>query len=293
MPPLITIVTPLLNRAAMLREMLASLSKQGDAHFEHIVIDGGSTDGSQAIAAGASADVIEASGSSIYEALNIGIGRASGEILGFLNSDDLLADGALAAARDAFAADSQLDIARGGAIESGEAGPPQRIAPLTLADVLLGAPNINACFVRRGFFERLGPFDTRYAISADREWLARAMIAGARTAALDRIVYVYRRHAGSLTIGRNKPAMEKWVVEHIAFSRALLERGDLLASERATLRAFHAKETAHLAALALKRGAPMSAVGALADGFRGDALWPLSALAPLAQIAVRRARGIH
>lgn len=283
----------MLNRAAMLREMLVSLRKQGDACFEHIVIDGGSTDGSQGIARDAGALVIEAPGSSIYEALNIGLARTSGEIVGFLNSDDFLADGALDAARDAFRANPELDIARGGAVDSGEAGLPRSTADLTLADVLLGAPNINACLVRKAMFERVGPFDTRYAISADREWLARAIIAGARTAPIDDIVYVYRRHAGSLTIGRNKPATETWVLEHIAFSRALLERRDLLPSQRATLRAFHAKETAHLAALTLGRGAPLSALRALADGFRGDALWPLNALAPLANIAARRARGVH
>src|SRR5262245_3613397 len=111
--PAFSILTPLLNRASMLPDMLASVRRQGDVAFEHLVVDGGSTDGSQAIAAGAGATVIDAPGSSIYEALNIGLARAQGGVICLLNSDDVLGDSALAAAARALDANAEVEIARG------------------------------------------------------------------------------------------------------------------------------------------------------------------------------------
>jgi glycosyltransferase involved in cell wall biosynthesis len=291
----ITIVTPLLNRANMLRDALASVATQG-VHAEHLVVDGGSIDGSQGVATAAGAVVIDAPGSSIYEAVNIGLDRAKGDVICLLNSDDQLVDGALVAAQAAFAADSALELLRGRAsVEYVGETPAHReensaAVPLTLANVLLGVPNINACFFRTALVRRIGGFDPAYPISADRAWLARAIIAGARTATLDRLVYVYRRHPGSLTIGRGKPARSRWVREHLSWSRMLLASDQLSREHRSAVRAFHAKETAHLAVLTLRGGAPAEAARVLAGSFGRDPLWPLHAAGPLASIAARRAQ---
>jgi glycosyltransferase involved in cell wall biosynthesis len=287
----VSIITPLLNRASMLPDALASVAAQGVA-VEHIVVDGGSTDGSQAIAAASGATVIDAPGTSIYEALNLGIARASGDIVCLLNSDDRIAEGAIHAAQEAFAADPALDLVRGRAqVErDGRTISESPGEAPTLRNILLDVPNINACFFRATLLRRVGTFNTSYPISADREWLARAALAGAKTQALDRLVYVYREHAASLTIGGGKQATPRWVREHIEWSRALLRDERLLGTDRAAVRAFHAKETAHLALLSAGRGAPLSAARALASGFRTDLLWPLHAAAPIAQVITRRAR---
>lgn len=294
--PAVSIITPLLNRAAMLAEALASAAAQRPVAFEHLVVDGGSTDGSREIATKAGATLIEAPGSSIYQALNIGLARARGDIVCLLNSDDRLAPGALAAALEAFASDAALDLVRGRAqVERQDAetwtivddGAAQAPAP-TLRNVLLGASNINACFFRRDFADRVGPFNPVYRISADREWLARALLSGWRTGGLDRVVYVYRTHPGSLTIGQNKPALATWVREHLAFASQMLAGSGLRGSYRADLRAFFAKETAHLVTLLLVSGNLASAARALVDGFRVDPAWPLHAAGPLADIARRR-----
>lgn len=102
MPPLISIVTPSFNQAKFLPETLDSLVAQNYPNLEVIIQDGGSTDGSVAIAEDyarrypAMFRVFVEEDNGQADALNRGFARANGEILGFLNSDDTLYAGCLA-----------------------------------------------------------------------------------------------------------------------------------------------------------------------------------------------------
>lgn len=288
----VSVITPLLNRAAMLPQALQSVAAQG-VNVEHIVVDGGSTDGAPEIARAAGAQVFDLAGSSIYEALNFGIGRATGSLLFLLNSDDRLAPGAIAAAQAKFEDDPTLELVRGRvSIDDAERGSETdepRARPLTLHNALLHASNINACALTKALYERVGPFEARYRISADRHWLARALIANARRAEAPEVLYVYRQHAGSLTIGPKKLATKVWVDEHLEWSRMLLKDRTLSAVDRAALRRFHAKELAHLTTLNLKRGDIGAGLRAISDGFQHDVAWPLHAVSPVSAIVARRA----
>lgn len=95
-----SIVTPLLNGAKFLKSTIASLRSQSHADYEHIVVDAGSTDGSieiveAAVASDARIRLIEAADSSQYEAIDIGFAQSNGEMLSWLNADDLYAPWAL------------------------------------------------------------------------------------------------------------------------------------------------------------------------------------------------------
>lgn len=297
MTVLVSIVTPNLNRGSMLADALASVAAQRDVSHEHIFVDGGSTDNSVALAEASGARVIDAPGSSIYEAINIGIATARAEYICLLNSDDWLRPGALSAAIAAFQSQPSLELVRGRAkVEAfvdgrwtEEASEAEPVAP-SLANTLLGRSNINACIFKRALFERVGPFNAAYAISADREWLARVLLSGARTAGIESGIYVYRSHAGSLTIGRKRTQTETWVREHLAFSRALLRNPALAARNRATLLQFHAKETAHFAVLSLRRLGIGDLVRTTAQSFSASPLWPLHAVAPISAVVARRLR---
>jgi glycosyltransferase involved in cell wall biosynthesis len=105
--PRISIVTPSLNQAAFLPRTLESvLSQQGDFELEYVVQDGGSTDGSAEILRRyeprIALRVEKDAGQS--DAINRGLRRTTGEIIGWVNSDDLLLPGALARVAAAFAA---------------------------------------------------------------------------------------------------------------------------------------------------------------------------------------------
>lgn len=94
--PLISVVMPLLNAARHLKRSLGSLAEQQCGLFEVVLVDGGSEDGTLALAAellsAASIDhrIKLLPGSSIYEAMNCGVDVAEGEWTYFMGSDDRL-----------------------------------------------------------------------------------------------------------------------------------------------------------------------------------------------------------
>ncbi len=89
--PLVSVITPNLNREPFLGRCLQSLSSQTYTAFEHIVIDGGSTDGSQTTFHEYSKNLrrmISEPDDGIYDAFNKGISASSGNLIAFLNTDD-------------------------------------------------------------------------------------------------------------------------------------------------------------------------------------------------------------
>lgn len=101
----ITIVTPSFNQAAYLEETIVSIHNQGYRDLEHIIIDGGSTDGSVDIIkkyAHHLAYWVSEPDKGQSEALNKGLRRATGDIITWINSDDILMPGALHCVANAF-----------------------------------------------------------------------------------------------------------------------------------------------------------------------------------------------
>lgn len=92
--PLVTLLTPTLNRQEMLVDTLASVHLQDYPNIEHIVVDGGSTDGTVDLLRRAEAlwgvRWISQADEGMYEALNRGLRIARGEVVGWINSDDWL-----------------------------------------------------------------------------------------------------------------------------------------------------------------------------------------------------------
>lgn len=116
--PRITIVTPSYQQAAFLEETLRSVLLQNYPNLEYIVIDGGSKDGSAEIIARYAPHLAYSQSqpdSGQADAINQGFARATGDILGWINSDDFLLPGALYAVARAFRSQSP-DIVYGDAL---------------------------------------------------------------------------------------------------------------------------------------------------------------------------------
>jgi glycosyltransferase involved in cell wall biosynthesis len=221
-----SIVTPTLDRRDMLREAIASLrSQRGDFTVEHIVVDGGSTDGTQAmLAAQGGIRLLRDRGRGLYDAVNTGIEASTGEVVGLLNSDDLLPPGALAAIADALRADPAAEAACGAVELFGGDSPIRRLDDrrdlvLDPHAALIGSCLTNARFFRRRVFDRVGLFSTAYRRVADREFLARTLLAGVRTVPVPALVYRYRRHPGSLTFHEGAGRSEEYREELLRLAR--------------------------------------------------------------------------
>ena len=214
-PPRITLITPVLNRADLLSDALNSVALQGYSEVEHIVIDGGSTDGSQNILKHAHGiQWLSEPDRGPFDAINKGIRRATGDIIGHLAADDILLPGALAAVAEGFSRDRAAEAACGGVqqVRLGADGSSQTLKLLRNDRVkrltdwrapTLGNPISGARFFRRSWYRRAGFYDIRYRLTADRDFLIRSLILGMRTVPLERVIHQDRRHDGALTA---KPA---------------------------------------------------------------------------------------
>jgi len=181
--PRITVVTPSLNQGRYLEAALRSVLLQGYPNLEYLVLDGGSTDESYAILRRYEPWLTgwtSAPDSGPAEAINRGLAAATGDILAWLNADDVYAPGALWAAADAFARWPEATLMYGEGWYIDEAG--QRIEPcrfvrrrfdrryLVNRDPILQP----AAFWRRSLWEAAGPLDTSLRWVFDWEWFIRA-----------------------------------------------------------------------------------------------------------------------
>lgn len=102
-PPKISVVTPTFNGIATLHETIESVLAQDYKDWEHIVIDGGSTDGTvDLLRTYSHLHWVSEKDNGHYHAMNKGIDRASGEVVAILNADDCYREGALRKVAEAF-----------------------------------------------------------------------------------------------------------------------------------------------------------------------------------------------
>ena len=295
----ISIITPVLNGGEFIADAVESVLAQDRADFEHIVVDGGSTDATLAILSGyRHLKVVPQAGNGLYEAINLGLSLAKGEIIGHLNSDDLYLPGALALAAGAFRADPGAEIVSGGA-EFCQPGPggswqvverrvPLPDGSLPLRQVTMGSPAINARFFRRSLYDRVGSYDIRYKVAGDREFLLRALRAGVRGRAVEQMVYRYRMHGQSLTLNRRHGTRQPWRREQLEICRDHLDHGGLPPQARREYLSWHAWEMVMATWRDLGDRRPGEAWRRLGEGARWDRLWPVRG----AWLAARRlARG--
>lgn len=84
----VSIITPCFNGVSTILDCINSVRNQGYENIEHIIVDGGSTDGTLRLLEEVGANYTSGSDSGIYDAINKGIDRANGDIIGILNCDD-------------------------------------------------------------------------------------------------------------------------------------------------------------------------------------------------------------
>ncbi|MBM1817355.1 glycosyltransferase family 2 protein [Pseudosulfitobacter pseudonitzschiae] len=178
----ISIVTAVYNRASTIAQAITSVQSQSYDNVEHILQDGGSSDGSLEIINKLSnpyTHVVSAPDRGIYDAINKGISRATGEVVGLMHSDDYFASDAVLAKVAAAFQQSDIDGVYGD-LDYVSASDTSRIircwksGDLTPAKLRRGwMPPHPTLYLRRSVFELFGKYDTSYTISADYDAMLR------------------------------------------------------------------------------------------------------------------------
>ena len=208
--PLVSIVTPSYNQAQFLEEAMRSVLEQSYPSIEYIVVDGGSSDGSVEIIrryADRLAWWTSEPDAGQAAALNKGLARATGEYLGWLNSDDRLLPGAVSSVVEALERDPDALLAYGGVEHIDERS--QRIAYSPPVDtdvatmVRTGTYMVSqqGSLFRRRAWELAGPLNESSYYLFDAEFVLRVGLAG-RIARIDVPLAAYRLHDESKTVAR-------------------------------------------------------------------------------------------
>jgi len=181
-PLTISVITAVHNRVDTVGQTLASVRTQTWPAVEHVVVDGGSVDGTLALLEAArqhlSMMVSEPDGG-IYDALNKGFAHARGDVVGLLHSDDFFADGRVLERVAAAFEDPEVDGVYGDLDYVAKTAPERVIRrwrsgayePLRVA--WGWAPPHPTLFLRRAVFEQWGGYDTRFRIAADYDAMLR------------------------------------------------------------------------------------------------------------------------
>jgi glycosyltransferase involved in cell wall biosynthesis len=201
--PLISVVTPCLNSEETIERTLESLLDQRFREFESVIIDGRSEDCTLDIVrayskrfkqAGIRFSFTSKEDGGIYDAINRGIARSRGTIVGILNSDDWYEPHALGEVSRAYARSPGAGIFYGFLRKFKEEK--ELVIYRYNYDYILSnlesgihsAVQHPACFVRRSVYDDIGAYDTSFRISADYDFLLRAKRRGVEFIPVDSIL---------------------------------------------------------------------------------------------------------
>jgi glycosyltransferase involved in cell wall biosynthesis len=232
---MISIVTPSFNQSTFIGDALESVEIQNNEYCEHLVIDGMSTDDTIDVLRdhatnreGRSLVWISERDSGQSEALNKGFRRARGEIIGWLNSDDLYRPGCFRHIIQAFESNPEVDIFYGDYRIVDEAGRTLEIrreiefnAFVLWYHRTLYIPT-TATFFRRRIFEEDNWLDEKLQYAMDLEFFIRLAERGYRFKHIPQLLADFRMQPGSKTC--NSPDRQRMEHQQVIFASAPILR---------------------------------------------------------------------
>jgi glycosyltransferase involved in cell wall biosynthesis len=201
---MITIITACFNSASTLAQTLASVDSQVGTTVEHLIIDGGSTDGSPDILRDRMPyrRVISEADKGMYDAMNKGIGLAKGDVVGILNADDIYASPDVLAKVAAIFEDVATDVCFGDLVYSDTKEPTKIVRYWRSGNFAVWKfywgwmPPHPTFFVRKSIYEQFGVFRLQFGTAADYELMLRFLVKEKVSAAYIPEVLVRMRTGG-------------------------------------------------------------------------------------------------
>ncbi len=181
----VSVITVCYNAAATLEKTIVSVLSQTYPHLEYIIVDGHSTDATMGIIAKYKDrihKVVSEKDKGIYDAMNKGLGLASGDVIYFLNADDSFFDPHVVTdVVTAFEQDESCLLFYG-KVRFSEV--PAYYQPYVKETLVIQSPKDflaytichQAIFAKRTLFDQVGNFDCTYRYSADYDWQIRAYL---------------------------------------------------------------------------------------------------------------------
>ena len=192
-----SIITVCLNAAGTIEQAMDSVLSQTCPPFEYIVIDGGSTDGTREIIERYRprlTHIVLEPDEGIYDAFNKGVARATGDVVGILNADDLYAPWALETVAEAYRQSPDPGVFYGKLAVVDEARCRWTVYPVGDHRRLTSHMSIAhpATFVARSVYDRNGLFDPSFRVSGDWELMLRFFRFGVPFYPVDRVLTAFR-----------------------------------------------------------------------------------------------------
>jgi glycosyltransferase involved in cell wall biosynthesis len=220
--PLVSVITPSFNQGEYLEETIRSVLQQDYPRVEYIVIDGGSTDNSLQIIRKYQSKLaywVSEPDRGQTHAINKGLHQSQGDILGWLNSDDVLVPGTIHRVVQAFQAHPEVDVVYGKLerIDAQSRSVPTPPLPKDRVefkvDNMLEECTVNqaGAFWRRRMMQKVGDLNEALRYVMDYEYWLRIAIAGGKFKRLSETVACFRLSKASKTVGQALPMAEEGI----------------------------------------------------------------------------------
>jgi glycosyltransferase involved in cell wall biosynthesis len=216
---------PVYNAERFLEEAVASIYRQNYQALEIVIVDDGSTDGTAETANGFEGNVryLFQANSGPAAARNRGIREAKGEVIAFLDSDDLWPDDKLAIQIPRLYETSAVDVVLGRIQYMGINGAEVPDMHFEGPDQTVTHVHLGSGVYRRGIFDRVGLFDESLCFSEDVDWFLRARECNIGMIILKETTLLYRVHGGNMSVNKSIPELQVFKVLKKSLDRRRLQ----------------------------------------------------------------------
>jgi glycosyltransferase involved in cell wall biosynthesis len=252
----ISIITACYNRAHLIETCIRSVLLQNYDNYEHIIIDAVSTDSTlELLKKYPHLKIISEPDNGLYDAWNKGLKLATGDIISIMNSDDFFGENIFCHINDIFQDQQKIQLITGKALQISHQEEldrwnvlykyeetPNKI--LSLENLMILGPLINARFFRKTFLESVGFFDLNFRSASDIDFMIRVALKRPNSFYLDRYICYYLSHSSSLTMDINQSNIFNIYIEKIECLKNCILNYKMNKIEKNILREYYAFQCA-------------------------------------------------